>query len=74
MTITTRHLLSHLSGIRHYKRKGEKDKDDESEMNLKEYLLKEKFATVEKALELFKNDELFHAPGKAHEHTLQDSD
>ncbi|CAG7819873.1 unnamed protein product [Allacma fusca] len=65
VVITTRHLLSHLSGIRHYKKKGEKEKEknDESEMSLKEYLLKEKFDSIEKSMELFINDELHHIPG-----------
>jgi len=62
VTITARHILHHLSGIRHYTKKGEKE-DDESEMSLKEYYLKDNFSTVEKALELFQNDDLHHEPG-----------
>ena len=40
VVITTRHLLSHLSGIRHYLKKGEKE-CEESEN--REFLLKENF-------------------------------
>ena len=47
--ITLRHLLTHTSGIRHYK---------EGEMNLKDH-----FDSVEAALEIFKDDPLLFAPG-----------
>lgn len=47
--ITLRHLLTHTSGIRHYK---------EREMNLKEH-----FDSVEAALEIFKDDPLLFTPG-----------
>lgn len=60
VAITTRHLLSHLSGIRHYLKKGEKKED---EMDCKEYFLKDRFNSVNEALELFKNDELLNSPG-----------
>jgi CubicO group peptidase (beta-lactamase class C family) len=58
--ITTRDLLSHLSGIRHYFKKGVKEED---EMSNAEYFFKDKFDSVEKSMELFQNDELLHAPG-----------
>jgi serine beta-lactamase-like protein LACTB, mitochondrial len=47
--ITLRHLLTHTSGIRHYK---------EGEMNLKDH-----FDSVEAALEIFRNDPLLFTPG-----------
>lgn len=65
VTITTRQLLSHLSGIRHYLTKEELEMNSEiDEMNLKEYFLKDKFESVEKSLEIFQNDELLSEPGK----------
>ncbi len=50
--ITTRTLLAHLAGIRHYE--GE------------EFLLRERFDTVEAGLEIFQDDPLVHAPGTAY--------
>jgi CubicO group peptidase (beta-lactamase class C family) len=47
--ITLRHLLTHTSGIRHYK---------EGEMDLKDH-----FDSVEAALEIFKDDPLLFSPG-----------
>ncbi len=47
--ITLRHLLTHTSGIRHYK---------EGEMDLKDH-----FDSVEEALEIFRNDPLLFTPG-----------
>ncbi|MGH9391031.1 MAG: serine hydrolase domain-containing protein, partial [Vicinamibacteria bacterium] len=47
--ITLRHLLTHTSGIRHYKA---------GEMDLKEH-----FDSVEAALEIFKDDPLLFTPG-----------
>jgi len=75
VTITTRHLLSHLSGIRHYCKK-EDFRDENSPNKCKkcktqeeteifgEMFLKEKFASVEASMKLFQNDELYHKPGK----------
>ncbi|XP_064649471.1 serine beta-lactamase-like protein LACTB, mitochondrial [Lineus longissimus] len=79
VTITTRHLLSHVSGIRHYetaeeiqKKKQEKEREkkegkklvkNENELKMKEYNLKEKYASVKDALMIFKDDELIHKPG-----------
>lgn len=50
--VTTRALLAHLAGIRHYE--GE------------EFLLRERFDTVEAGLEIFQDDPLVHAPGTAY--------
>jgi serine beta-lactamase-like protein LACTB, mitochondrial len=47
--ITLRHLLTHTSGIRHYKA---------GEMDLKEH-----FDSIEEALEIFKDDPLLFTPG-----------
>lgn len=69
MTITTRHLLSHLSGIRHYEKKETKDeevdkkKKQTDEMKLEEYFLKTTFSSLKDAMKLFQDDELFHKPG-----------
>lgn len=50
--VTTRALLAHLAGVRHYE--GE------------EFLLRERFDTVEAGLEIFQDDPLVHAPGTAY--------
>ena len=60
VTITTRHLMSHLSGIRHYTKKGEKE---ENNINDKEYFIKEHYDSIENALKLFQDDELLYPPG-----------
>jgi len=77
VTITVRHLLSHLSGIRHYKTKEEveaekalkeKNKNNTPSLNgdaeFKEFFSKVGCETLEKAMEIFKHDELFHKPGE----------
>ena len=48
--VTTREVLAHLSGIRHYK--------SDEEFNSTRH-----FATVVESLEMFKNDPLLHEPG-----------
>ena len=78
MKITTRHLMSHQSGIRHYFKTRPEDKKDEEkesdseegvkkkrkgEFDMKEYYLKEPFPSVKKAVELFCNDDLLYEPG-----------
>jgi CubicO group peptidase (beta-lactamase class C family) len=50
--ITTRHLLSHLSGIRHYQGG--------------EFVSREHYPTVTDGLVIFKNDPLRHPPGEAY--------
>ncbi|ELT90093.1 hypothetical protein CAPTEDRAFT_89169, partial [Capitella teleta] len=79
--ITTRQLVSHMSGIRHYekdcgkKAKKAKKEGDEDEMNsqkelqMKEYYIKEKFTSVASSLNLFKNDELCSLPGTEYLYT-----
>jgi serine beta-lactamase-like protein LACTB len=47
--ITTRHLLSHLSGIRHYQ--------GDEELSIRQY------ASLTAALSIFQNDSLLHPPG-----------
>jgi len=59
--ITLRQLCCHMSGVRHYMKK--KDKDETEEFDMKEYFLKETFATTDESIELFKDDELLSAPG-----------
>ncbi|KAK6184879.1 hypothetical protein SNE40_007241 [Patella caerulea] len=72
--ITTRQLVSHLSGIRHYdkkyleKNKEKNDKNNDtntptSEFELKEYYLKKNFKNVTESLKLFQDDPLVHKPG-----------
>lgn len=41
-----------------------KEEEEEDEFDMKEYYIKEEFNTVQEALELFQNDELFFKPGK----------
>eukprot|EP00095_Tigriopus_kingsejongensis_P011445 maker-scaffold222_size251774-snap-gene-1.22 protein:Tk11445 transcript:maker-scaffold222_size251774-snap-gene-1.22-mRNA-1 annotation:"hypothetical protein BRAFLDRAFT_126051" len=75
-TITTRHIVSHLSGVRHYSTKQELLAKPEEENNkgqgdhrLQEFHIKDKYESVEKALELFKHDELLSSPGDEFHYT-----
>jgi CubicO group peptidase (beta-lactamase class C family) len=52
-SITTRQLLGHLAGVRHYTRRGESAG-------------KSHYYTIADALALFKDDPLVHAPGSKH--------
>ncbi|KAJ1521002.1 hypothetical protein ONE63_002715 [Megalurothrips usitatus] len=58
--ITTRMLVSHLSGIRHWKGGEEKEPDPSTKP---EFYLNTRFKSVEDALTIFQNDELCHRPG-----------
>ena len=40
-----------------------RDKDEESEFDLSEYYIKEQFDTVEEAMKIFEDDDLFFKPG-----------
>lgn len=72
-------LLSHLGGIRHYVKKGEKSENELSEPNKskdsppstreKEVYNKEKFDSISKALTLFQDDELMSKPGTEYLYT-----
>ena len=66
VNITVRQLCCHMSGVRHYTRKGENDED---EFSLKEYFLKETFKTTDESLKLFQDDELLSAPGSEFHYT-----
>uniref|UniRef100_A0A0K0DU87 Beta-lactamase domain-containing protein n=1 Tax=Strongyloides stercoralis TaxID=6248 RepID=A0A0K0DU87_STRER len=67
VSITSRHLLTHMSGVRHYTKKNEeKSKNEEYEG---EFLLNKEFNNVSHALELFKNDELLSKPGEKFNYT-----
>ncbi len=55
--ITLRHILTHTSGIRHYR------VDDFGGPTFREN--KERFATIQDALEIFRDDELLFPPGEA---------
>jgi serine beta-lactamase-like protein LACTB len=64
--ITTRQLISHTSGIRHYEKKNEINNEKSeggSDTSLKEFYIKENFKTTKDALELFIKDELLSEPG-----------
>ncbi|XP_065566885.1 serine beta-lactamase-like protein LACTB, mitochondrial isoform X2 [Artemia franciscana] len=74
VVITTKQLVSHLGGIRHYdkskkKELTEKEKEEEEEFKKKEYYIKEEYKSVQDALELFKHDELRHEPGSKYLYT-----
>lgn len=66
VTITLRQLLSHTSGIRHYKKSG---KDESSSSEDGEFLSNKQYKDVSHALEIFKNDELVVAPGTKFSYT-----
>lgn len=75
-TITTRQIVSHLSGIRHYstkdqieREKASKGQTGQGDGRFKEFHIKEKFDSVEKALEIFKKDELLSNPGDTFNYT-----
>ena len=55
VTITLRHLLSHMAGIRHY--------GSDSEFDNKEYYVKKHYKAVTDSLKLFSDDQLLSAPG-----------
>ncbi|KAI1708365.1 beta-lactamase domain-containing protein [Ditylenchus destructor] len=57
--ITTRQLLSHMSGVRHYPKKDEVSPDS----RYAEFHSNKKYDSVSAALEIFKNDPLLHKPG-----------
>ncbi len=63
--ITLRQLSSHMSGVRHYTKKGEKanDKEKKGDARFKEFYMNEKFDSVMDALSIFKDDELLSSPG-----------
>uniref|UniRef100_A0A0K0FU52 Serine beta-lactamase-like protein LACTB, mitochondrial (inferred by orthology to a human protein) n=1 Tax=Strongyloides venezuelensis TaxID=75913 RepID=A0A0K0FU52_STRVS len=67
VSITSKHLLTHMSGVRHYTKKNEKkEKVDDLES---EFLLNKPFSNVSHALELFKDDELLSKPGEKFNYT-----
>jgi len=55
VTITLRHLLTHMSGIRHY--------GNDKEFLSKEYYIKNHYNNVNDSLKIFCNDELLSVPG-----------
>lgn len=75
-SITLRQLLSHSSGVRHYEKKHEiearkrveEEKGEEAakalEFDNMEYHISKNYKKATDALELFKDDELIHEPGK----------
>lgn len=83
VTITMRHLVTHLSGIRHYTKKDENNSDgnkkpennthnvksNQGEFKAEEYYIKEHFSTIENSLNLFKDDPLAFKPGTSHLYT-----
>lgn len=80
VTLTLRHLLSHLGGIRHYKEtkksnkegskvEGNKSDNNVSDAELEEFYLNRKFKNVEESLQLFKDDPLLSEPGTKYLYT-----
>jgi len=65
--ITVRQLCCHMSGVRHYARKHTDNQI--AEFDMKEYFIKENFATTDDSIKLFENDELLSAPGEAFNYT-----
>ncbi|KAJ8311665.1 hypothetical protein KUTeg_011020 [Tegillarca granosa] len=68
VAITTRQLMSHLSGIRNYNKnymkpnKNEQNKEIKS-TDLQEFHIKKHYSTVEESMSIFKDDPLVHKPG-----------
>ena len=60
VTMTTRQLLCHTAGIRHYHTSDEKGNDFEEQ---KEYFITKNYESVKDSLELFANDDLISRPG-----------
>ncbi|KAK7060069.1 hypothetical protein SK128_004510 [Halocaridina rubra] len=58
---TAQKLLMGKTSSNKMKKKGE---DDDDEFDLKEYYIKEKFDTIQEAVKLFQDDELFFKPGE----------
>ncbi|KAF8370928.1 lact-9, partial [Pristionchus pacificus] len=68
--ITTRMLLSHTGGIRHYEKKGEqKAVSDGAAPKTSEFYLNKPFADVTEALKMFSEDELVSEPGETFSYT-----
>lgn len=72
--ITSRQLLCHTSGIRHYRkdeREGiEADEDNKNETKGDpEFLSNKSYRTVDDALEMFQNDDLISKPGEKFNYT-----
>ena len=70
--ITAKHLASHTSGVRHYKE--EKGIDDEKkktshDTKYPEFYSNKRYSTIEKALEVFKDDDLLCEPGAEFHYT-----
>ncbi len=63
----SRQLLSHLGGVRHYLKKGEKEMDQSKvgDGRFQEFHLCRRFGSVGEALDIFKEDELLAKPGGA---------
>jgi serine beta-lactamase-like protein LACTB len=63
--ITTRQLMCHTSGIRHYREemKKEKKENGQGDTSYDEFYLNKNFKTTKDALSLFINDELVNEPG-----------
>lgn len=59
--VTTRHLLGHLSGVRHYARNGQVQRNELQSTR--------HFTSLREGLEFFKDDPLQHSPGERHSYT-----
>ncbi|XP_064472359.1 serine beta-lactamase-like protein LACTB, mitochondrial isoform X2 [Ornithodoros turicata] len=76
VTLTLRHLLHHLGGIRHYKTPTKNGKDktkpedtDRPDAEMEEFYMNRKFKTTVEALELIKDDPLLSEPGSKYLYT-----
>ena len=67
VTITLRQLVSHLGGIRHYKKPSEKS--EPGEFDLPEYYIRTKYKDVYESLKIFKDDDLIAEPGTNYVYT-----
>jgi serine beta-lactamase-like protein LACTB len=65
--ITTRHLISHTSGIRHYEKKRDQATSKEYKVkrdaDLSEFYSAKNYKDTKEALQVFINDELMFQPG-----------
>lgn len=61
--ITLRQLVSHLSGVRHYKKMESNEDGTSDEFDSAEYFTRHKYSSVVDGLKMFKEDELLSKPG-----------
>ena len=68
--ITSKHLASHTSGVRHYKEENSKENSSSSyDTKYPEFYSNKAYSTIDKALEVFKDDDLLCEPGAEFHYT-----